>query len=134
MTAKTLAAALGLSLAAALAVPQAAPARGTPGGAEMTGDELRALLANGLKLKLGGQGEDYIGEVTLKADGTGDGRAVFIDGRPFAVSGTWTIEGDRFCRQWQYDNFAKVCETWKKIDHNTVEVFHEGKRIGVNSW
>lgn len=132
--AKTFLATASLFLLAVFALPQAAQARGTESGADMTGAELRALLAEGLQLKLGGQGEDYAGVVTLKPNGTGEGKAIFIDGRTFQVSGTWSIEGDRFCRQWKYDNFEKACETWRRIDQNRVEVFLDGKRIGVNSW
>ena len=100
----------------------------------MTGIELQALLSEGRTLKLGGPGEDYVGEVTLEPDGRGDGQVSFTDGRVMEISGTWTIEGDRFCRKWSFNDYQRVCETWRKLDGNKAEVIVDGERIGLNSW
>jgi len=102
---------------------------------EMTGEELKALLANGLTLTLGGPMETYDGELRLDPDGKGMGYAEFENGNKIDITGTWEIRGDQFCRKWAFNEFKEVCETWNKIDDNRVEVLSEdGSRIGLNSW
>ncbi len=101
---------------------------------DMSGEKLKLLLANGLTLMLGGPGEGYKGTVRLEADGTGAGSAVLDNGKKLDITGTWTIEDNRFCRKWKFNNFKKECETWRKVDENKVEVLIDGKKIGVNSW
>lgn len=102
---------------------------------EMTGDELRALLENGLTLTLGGPTETYDGELKLEPDGNGAGYAEFENGNRIDITGTWEIRGDQFCRKWAFNEFKEVCETWNKIDDNRAEVLSDdGRRIGLNSW
>ncbi len=101
---------------------------------DMSGEDLKALLANGLPMKLGGPGEGYTGEVKLEADGTGAGSAVLDDGTKLDITGTWEVVGNQFCRKWAFDDFKRTCETWRKLGPNKAEVFVDGKRIGVNSW
>ncbi len=101
---------------------------------EMSGENLKLLLANGLTLMLGGPGEGYKGTVRLEADGTGVGSAVLDNGKTLDITGTWTIEDNQFCRKWKFNNFKKKCETWRKVDDNRVEVLIDEERIGVNSW
>jgi hypothetical protein len=102
---------------------------------EMTGDELRALLANGLTMTLGGPTETYDGELRLEPDGKGTGYAVFESGKKIDITGTWEIKGDQFCRKWTFNEFKEKCETWNKIDEKRVEVISDdGSVIGINSW
>lgn len=96
INAKPLIAAATACLLAACAGPQDDRAAGMPNAHDMTGQELQALLANGLTLTLGGPGEGYSGVVALKSDGTGVGEATLSDGRILDISGTWTIEGNQF--------------------------------------
>lgn len=132
--AKATVAAAALCLMAACAGQQDMQA-GTKGNPQdMTGEELRTLLADGLTLTLGGAGEGYTGRLTLEPDGTGVGAARFENGRRLDVTGTWTVEGDQFCRQWKFDDFKRECETWRKIGSNKVAVIIDGERVGVNSW
>ena len=106
----------------------------SPHPQDMTGDELRDLLADGLTLKLGGPGEGYTGEARLEPDGTGTGSAVSDEGERYDITGRWEIDGDRFCRKWAFDDFKRTCETWRKVAPNRVDVFVNGKRVGTNSW
>lgn len=101
---------------------------------DMSGESLKSLLASNLTMKLGGFGEGYEGILRLESDGTGFGSATLDSGKELDITGTWTIEGDLFCRKWKFNNYKKECETWRKIGENKVVVFVNGKRIGVNSW
>ena len=107
---------------------------GAANAEDMTGEELQALLADGLTLTLGGPGEGYTGELRLEPDGTGVGEATLENGRKLDISGTWTIEGDQFCRQWKFTDYKEECETWRKLGSNKAEVIAGGDRIGLNSW
>lgn len=101
---------------------------------DMSGESISALLADGQSMKLGGPNEGYTGSVLLKADGTGVGSAVLDSGKKLDISGTWRVQGDRFCRKWKFNDYEEVCETWRKIGANSVEVLVNGKKVGVNSW
>ncbi len=101
---------------------------------DMSGADLQALLKNGLTLELGGPGEGYQGKLRLEADGTGAGSAVSDSGETFDITGTWTIEGDEFCRQWEFEDNKKVCETWRRTGLSEAEVLVDGEKIGVNAW
>jgi len=100
----------------------------------MTGEEFKALLENGLTLKLGGPGMGYQGSVRLEPDGTGAGAVKTDGGEKLDITGTWTIEGDQFCRKWAFNNFKKECESWWKSGKNRVDVTVGGRIVGVNSW
>ena len=101
---------------------------------DMSGESLKSLLASSLTMKLGGSGEGYKGTLRLEPDGTGIGSLTLDSGKKLDVTGTWTIEGDRFCRKWKFNKYKKECETWRKIGENQVEVLVKGKKVGVNSW
>ncbi len=101
---------------------------------EMSGEAMETLLSGGKTLTLGGPGEGYVGSVVLQPDGTGVGSAVMDSGKKLDISGTWRIEDDRFCRKWKFNDYEEVCETWRKIGENKVEVLVKGKRVGVNAW
>lgn len=100
----------------------------------MTGAELTALVGQGKTINLGGEGEGYSGTLEIKADGTASGSAKTDAGKKIVIKGTWAIEEGQFCRKWKgLDGGKKVCETWKKIGDNKVEVL-EIKKLGVNWW
>lgn len=102
---------------------------------QMTGKEMKALLAQGKKLKLGGPGYGYQGWLTLNPDGTGKGQAVTDSGKKINIEGTWEIMNDEFCRTWkEFDGGKEICEKWFFTGKNMVEVHAGGKKIGVNSW
>jgi hypothetical protein len=102
---------------------------------QMTGKEMKALLALGKELKLGGPGYRYQGWLILNPDGTGKGQAVTDSGKKINIEGTWGISNDEFCRTWKdLNDGKKICEKWFFIKKNMVEVRVEGKVIGVNSW
>jgi hypothetical protein len=101
---------------------------------DMSGESLKSLLTSSLTIKLGGFGEGYKGIVRLESDGTGSGSVTLDSGKKLDITGTWTIEGDHFCRKWKFNNYKKVCETWRKMGENKVEVLVNGKKVGVNSW
>ena len=101
---------------------------------EMTGDELKALLAKPITLILGGPTETYDGELKLEPDGTGTGYAIFESGKKIDITGTWEIRGDQFCRKWAFNDLKEKCETWNKIAENRVQVIQDGNVIGINSW
>ena len=100
----------------------------------MSGEAMKALLVDGLTLTLGGAGEGYAGSVRLEPDGRGVGGAITDSGKKLDITGTWTIQGDQFCRKWKFNRLKEVCETWKKVGDKKVEVIVDGKKVGVNSW
>ena len=123
---RTIASSFAFAALLALATPASAQ--------DMSGEDLQALLKNGLTLELGGPGEGYQGKLRLEADGTGAGSAVSDSGETFDITGTWTIEGDEFCRQWKFDDYEKVCETWRRTGLRKAEVLVGGEKIGLNAW
>jgi len=101
----------------------------------MTGAEITALIGEGKTINLGGKGEGYSGTLDLRADGTGSGSAKTDDGKTLVIEGTWKIKGNLFCRKWDgFDKGKTICESWKKIGENRVEVQLAKKKIGVNWW
>ena len=100
----------------------------------MSGEDLKALLSDGLTMKLGGPGEGYSGEVKLDPNGKGSGSAVLDNGKTLDITGIWEIVGDQFCREWRFDDFKRTCETWRKTGPRRVDVLVDGKKVGVNSW
>lgn len=101
----------------------------------MTEEELSALTANGITLKLGGEGMGYQGELALAADGTAKGGAKMDNGNELSIAGTWAIKDGKFCRTWaDLDGGKEVCETWIKTSDNSVEVYNGDQMLGVNSW
>ncbi len=134
VNAKTSLAIATACLLAAGACAQQGQSAATAGADHMTGAELQALLSQGRTLRLGGPEEGYSGEVRLAADGTGDGEVVFTNGRAMQFVGTWAVEGDRFCREWSFNEYLRECETWRRLGDNKAEVFIDGKRVGLNSW
>lgn len=97
--------------------------------------DLKALLASGKTLQLGGKGMGYCGTLDLSADGAGTGSAKTDDGTVIKISGSWKIKGDKFCRTWKdLDAGKEVCETWRLTSPNHVDVYRGKKKIGANSW
>ncbi|MCV9966171.1 hypothetical protein OIU34_30320 [Pararhizobium sp. BT-229] len=97
--------------------------------------DLKALLASGKTLQLGGKGMGYSGTLDLSADGAGTGSAKTDDGTVINISGSWKIKGDKFCRTWKdLDGGKEVCETWRLTSPNHVDVFRGKEKIGANSW
>jgi hypothetical protein len=122
------------STSIALLVLSTAPAF-AQSGTKMTGDQLVDLTANGVVLKLGGDGEGYSGTLELQPDGTAKGGATTDGGDKIQIVGTWEIQGNKFCRVWtKLDGGNEVCETWYLTSGRSVEVFNGKKRLGVNSW
>ena len=101
---------------------------------DKSGESLKSLLASSLTMKLGGSGEGYKGTVRLVPDGTGFGSVTLDSGKKLDITGTWTIEGNHFCRKWKFNSYKKECETWRKMGENKVEVLVNGRKVGVNSW
>jgi len=102
---------------------------------DMTGAEIKALLAEGKTITLGGPGEGYQGKLTLNTDGTGKGSAKPDAGKAISISGKWKIKGNTFCRTWKgLDGGKEVCETWQKDGANRAIVMVGGTKVGVNSW
>lgn len=100
----------------------------------MTGAELTALIGQGKTINLGGEGEGYAGTLEIKADGTASGLAKTDAGKKIVIKGTWKIEGDKFCRKWKgLDGGKEICETWRTIGNNKVEVL-KVEKLGVNWW
>ena len=122
------------STSIALFVLAAAPAF-AQSGTKMTGDQLVDLTANGVVLKLGGDGEGYSGTLELQPDGTAKGGATTDGGDKIQIVGTWEIRGGKFCRVWtKLDGGKEICETWYLTSGRSVEVFNGKKRLGVNAW
>ena len=101
----------------------------------MTGEELKALFAADKTINLGGPEEGYTGTLMIKADGSGVGTAKTSGGKVIVLEGTWYVKKDNFCRKWKdLDKGKEVCEAWKKIGDNRVEVQVKKKKVGVNWW
>ncbi|HEV7247946.1 MAG TPA: hypothetical protein VGN93_13260 [Shinella sp.] len=104
-------------------------------GKDMKEGELKALLEGGKTLQLGGKGMGYTGTLDLAADGTGKGSAQPDSGDKIVINGTWRIKGDEFCRTWEaLDDGKEVCERWRLVAPNKVEVYSGKEMMGVNSW
>lgn len=104
-------------------------------GAQMTNDQLLQLTADGVTLKLGGEGMGYVGTLELSADGTGAGNATTDAGDKISLTGTWKIADGKFCRTWKEHNGGQeVCETWYMTSDRSVDVYNGDEKIGVNSW
>ena len=104
-------------------------------GKQMTNEQLVQLTANGVTLKLGGEGMGYAGNLKLSRDGKGKGSATTDGGGKVSLSGTWKIKDGMFCRTWkEHNNGKEVCETWYLTSGNSVEVYNGKEKIGVNSW
>jgi hypothetical protein len=101
----------------------------------MTGDEIKALIGEGKTINLGGKGEGYEGTLEIRADGTASGSAKTDAGKTLVIEGIWAIKNNQFCRKWDgFDDAKMVCEKWKVIGENKVEVQMAKKKIGVNWW
>ena len=102
---------------------------------DMKEAELKTLLEGGKTLQLGGKGAGYSGTLDLAADGTGNGFAQPDGGDKILIKGKWRIEGDKFCRTWEgLDDGKEVCERWRLVTPNKVEVYNGKEMVGVNSW
>lgn len=98
----------------------------------LSGDEIRALLAQPVTITLVGPG--HTGNVVLSPDGTGVGEATLKDGKKLDVSGTWEIDGDQFCRKWEFNKPKRVCENWERVGERAVSVYIDDEFVGTNSW
>ncbi|MFB2551686.1 hypothetical protein [Ensifer soli] len=104
-------------------------------GKDLKDADLKALLEGGKTLQLGGAGMGYTGTLNLAANGTGAGSAQTDKGDKIVIQGQWRIKGNRFCRKWEgLDGGKEICETWRLVARNNVEVNHGKKMTGVNSW
>ncbi len=102
---------------------------------QLTGAQLLNVLKGGKVLQLGGPTHGYHGILNLAGSGTGDGWAITDSDRQINIQGTWEIRDNQFCRIWEEVNRGEeVCEQWFVLSANTVEVYANGKKIGVNSW
>jgi len=97
--------------------------------------DLNSLLKGGLTLQLGGEGMGYKGELVLSPDGVGNGFAQPDGGAKIQISGKWQVKDNKFCRAWSdIDDGAEVCEEWRMVGPNKVEVYKGDMMIGQNSW
>ncbi len=101
----------------------------------MTGSELRAVLSVVRIFKLGGPSGDHVGMLFLKANGTGRGAVFYDNGDATNFSGTWRVNRNFFCRDWNnFDGGQEVCEAWIYITDTSARVTVQGQEIGVISW
>lgn len=124
-------------IAAVIAVALAA---GSPASAEyanqMTAAQLTALLSDGRTLTLGIPHAGYAGELRLRDDDFGTGWVRFEDDRSVEFSGTWEVRGNQFCRAWTglSDVSRSICEEWILRSPRSVDIYEQGRKIGVNPW
>ena len=90
------------ALAGALIVPPAA-AEGP-----LSGEEIRTLVSGRSAQWVRGAGS-YSGSITYHADGRLSSR-VTVMGAAMTVSGTWSVQGDRFCRTIKLDPRPSRCQ------------------------
>lgn len=104
-------------------------------GKDMKEAELKSLLEGGKTLQLGGKGMGYTGSLDIAADGTASGAAQPDSGEKIVLKGKWRIKGNAFCRTWEgMDGGKEVCERWRLVEPNKVEVYVGKEMTGVNSW
>jgi hypothetical protein len=104
-------------------------------GKDMKEAELKSLLEGGKTLQLGGKGMGYTGSLDIAADGTASGAAQPDNGEKIVLKGKWRIKGNAFCRTWEgMDGGKEVCERWRLVEPNKVEVYVGKEMTGVNSW
>lgn len=101
----------------------------------MTQDQLSALTAPGVELRLGGPGMGYEGNLTLTPDGRGAGQATTDAGDVITLDGTWVVRDGQFCRTWLAPaEGAEVCEVWVPTSDRSADVFVDGEKAGANAW
>ena len=104
-------------------------------GKPLTNEQLVQLTENGITLKLGGEGEGYVGSLKLSKNGKGKGSATTDSGDKISIVGTWKIVDGKFCRTWKDLNDGKqLCETWYPTSGSSVDVYDGKRKVGVNSW
>ena len=100
----------------------------------LTAAEMQALLSNGLTLGIMdvNGGTKYKGSVTINADGTQSGSLVLTGKPPIALTGSWKLKGDKFCRVLKPVGEKEVCETWVKTGDKQITVMVGAKPVGLN--
>ena len=94
------------ALAALAGTLAAAPASAE---APLSGEEIRSLVSGRSAQWVRGDGS-YSGSITYHTDGRLSSR-VTVMGAAMEVSGTWSIEGDRFCRTIKLDPRPSRCQS-----------------------
>ncbi|WP_377290780.1 hypothetical protein [Rhizobium sp. SG2393] len=122
-------------LRAAFGVLIFSAATATAAEKDMTKVDFENLLKDGKTLQLGGKGMGYTGSLVLTSDGKASGSALPDGGQKIDIVGTWRIKDNKFCRTWEkLDGGKEICERWRLVAPNKVEVYQGKKKMGVNSW
>lgn len=100
----------------------------------LSADEMKALLASGTSIDIMDPkgGKEFKGHVDIKADGTQSGSVTMTGKPPIALSGTWKLKGNKFCRVLLPVEKKEVCETWVRTGDNQVTVMVGKKVVGIN--
>jgi len=86
-----------LAVVAGFAAGATAQELGAMADKQLKGDAIAATLGGGTLKGVNSYGNPY--RVTVRADGTLDGVAGKND--EYTDKGSWRVQGDQFCRQWQ---------------------------------
>jgi hypothetical protein len=100
----------------------------------LTATEMKALVANGITIGIVNAPGDpqYKGSITISADGTQAGTVAMGGKPPTALSGTWKLKGNQFCRTLKPISDKETCEIWVRTADKEVAVMVGKKRLGLN--
>jgi hypothetical protein len=103
-------------------------------GKPLTAGEMKALVANGITIGIVNAPGDpeYKGSITINADGTQAGTVTMGGKPPTALTGTWKLKGNQFCRILKPVSDKETCETWVHTGDKEVAVMVGKKRLGLN--
>ena len=102
----------------------------------LTDGELKALRGKGLSISSSDVqgGKVFTAQITYAPGGTLSGTLTFVGRPPTAMTGTWKIDGGRFCRTVVPLQTQEVCETWLKSGEKEVTIRVGDVDIAVSRW
>jgi hypothetical protein len=114
----------GLALAAAGLVPMA------QAQAPLEGPAIRSLVSGKSASWVSAEGRS--GVITYNRDGTIAAKARVM-GMNFAVSGTWEVKGNRFCRTIRMDSPPTKCQTVVPAGGKTYRFIGENGKLATTT-
>jgi hypothetical protein len=126
-------AALALCSFLMLAVPAAGAAEKPKPPKPMNAEQIAALFANGITIKVTGAGEHYSGKFVITTDGKGSGTAT-VNGKDVTATGTWQIKLNLFCHLWVGVDRKETCEAWVPIEDKKALILVKKVEVGIVTW
>jgi len=104
--------------------------------APLTDGELKALLGSGLSVSSSDVqgGKVFTAQITYAPGGTLSGTLTFVGRSPTTLTGTWKVDGDRFCRTVVPLQPQEVCEMWLKSGEKEVTIRVGDMDVAIIRW